>query len=80
MKPIKDTKIDLKLAQARKNALNDKGERGISQNELARKLGMSPTGVQRYEWGEVKSIPFEVLEKFCEALDCKPSDLLKWKE
>jgi len=71
MKPIAETKIQFNLKKVRES-------RGISQNELARKLEMSGTGVQRYEWGNIKSIPFEMLERFCEVLDCTPADLLTY--
>lgn len=51
-------------------------ERELSQNQLAVKINMSPTNLQRYEQGRVKSIPFDVLELFCKALNCKPGDLI----
>ena len=51
-------------------------ERELSQNQLAVKINMSPTNLQRYEQGRVKSIPFDVLELFCKALKCKPGDLI----
>jgi len=50
--------------------------RELSQNQLAVKINMSPTNLQRYEQGRVRSIPFETLESFCEALDCEPGDLI----
>ena len=50
--------------------------RKLSQNQLAVKINMSPTNLQRYEQGRVKSIPFDTLELFCEALDCEPGDLI----
>lgn len=51
--------------------------RGLSQEELARKTGMSLGNVQRIEYGKAKSIPLDTLENFCRALNCEAGDLLK---
>jgi putative transcriptional regulator len=67
--PIKGTKMIFKLKEMRT-------KRDLTQFALALKINMSPTNLQRYEQGKVRSIPFEVLESFCEALDCEPGDLI----
>jgi putative transcriptional regulator len=48
----------------------------ISQNELARLLGMSLANIQKIEYNKAKSIPLDTLEKLCKALDCQVGDLL----
>lgn len=68
-KQIEGTKMIFKLKEMRTL-------RELSQNQLAVKINMSPTNLQRYEQGRVRSIPFETLESFCEALDCEPGDLI----
>lgn len=68
-KEIEGTKMIFRLKEMR-------NMRELSQNQLAIKINMSPTNLQRYEQGRVRSIPFEVLESFCEALDCEPGDLI----
>jgi putative transcriptional regulator len=68
-KQIEGTKMIFRLKEVR-------NMRELSQNQLAVKINMSPTNLQRYEQGRVKSIPFETLELFCEALDCEPGDLI----
>ena len=67
--PIEGTKMIFRLKEMRTM-------RDLTQYELALKIKMSPTNVQRYEQGKVKSIPFETLESFCDALDCEPGDLI----
>lgn len=68
-KQIEGTKMIFRLKEIR-------NMRELSQNQLAVKINMSPTNLQRYEQGRVRSIPFETLELFCEALDCEPGDLI----
>ncbi|RCJ19289.1 transcriptional regulator [Nostoc minutum NIES-26] len=53
-----------------------RNERGISQNELARRLEMSLANVQKIEYGKAKSIPLETLDKLCQILECEVGDLL----
>ncbi|MEG4307113.1 helix-turn-helix domain-containing protein [Microcoleus sp. D3_18a_C4] len=67
--PIKGTKMIFKLKEMRT-------KRDLTQFELALKINMSPTNLQRYEQGKVRSIPFETLESFCDALECEPGDLI----
>ncbi len=50
--------------------------RGISQNELARKLEMSLANVQKIEYGKAKSIPLDTLDRLCEILECEVGELL----
>ncbi len=50
--------------------------RGISQNELARRLEMSLANVQKIEYGKAKSIPLDTLDKLCQILECEVGQLL----
>jgi putative transcriptional regulator len=59
--------VQLKDLRARKE---------ISQNELARRLGMSLANVQKIEYNKAKSIPLSTLDRLCEVLDCEVGDLL----
>ncbi len=52
--------------------------RGISQNELARRLEMSLANVQKIEYGKAKSIPLDTLDNLCKVLRCLPGDLLQF--
>lgn len=52
--------------------------RKISQNELARLLGMSLANIQKIEYGKAKSIPLDTLDKLCKVLKCNPGDLLQF--
>jgi putative transcriptional regulator len=53
-----------------------RNERGISQNELARRLEMSLANVQKIEYGKAKSIPLDTLDKLCKILRCEVGELL----
>lgn len=50
---------------------------GLSQNDLARKTGYSPQFIQKIEQNKVKSLTLDAAARFCEALNCKPGDLLE---
>lgn len=51
---------------------------GLTQEELARRTGMTLGNVQRIEYGKAKSIPLDTLESFCHELKCVPGDLLRY--
>jgi putative transcriptional regulator len=51
-------------------------ERGKTQEELARDLGMSLGGIQYLEYSAT-SVKLDLLDRLCAALDCEPGDLLK---
>ncbi len=49
--------------------------KGLSQMELAIRCGLSLSAVQKYEYGTKKQYSHDILQKFCEVLDCTPGDL-----
>ncbi len=53
---------------------------GLSQNDLARLIRMSPQHIQKIEQGNAKSLTFDTLERLCQALDCQPGDLLIYQK
>ena len=57
-----------KLQEVRKS-------RSMSQQELAVKCGLALTTIQSYESGRKKQYNHELIEKFCEVLECTPADL-----
>lgn len=61
--------VKIKLKELRNN-------KRISQNELARSLGMSLANVQKIEYNKAKSIPLDTLERLCSVLDCQIGELL----
>lgn len=50
---------------------------GITNRQLAEKLGISEVHISRIRHGKVGSIRLETLYALCTALDCEPGDLLK---
>ena len=52
----------------------------MSLTELAAQLGISMTNLSLLKTGKVKGIRFETLNAICKILDCKPGDILDYKE
>jgi transcriptional regulator with XRE-family HTH domain len=63
-----DGRIGARLVAVRK-------ARGMSQNWLAKRIGVSVGTVQAYEHGRAR-VTVERLEALADALQCKPADLL----
>ena len=63
------TNIDIMLAK-----------RKMSVTELANKVGITIVNISRIKKGNVKGIRYSTLSKICEALECKPGDILDYKE
>jgi len=55
-------------------------QRKMSLTELAKKVGISMTNLSLIKKGHVKGIRFSTLEAICQALDCKPGDLLEYEK
>jgi len=48
----------------------------LNYTELARKVGISKTSMSKLKLGKTQPLP-STFKALCEALDCKPEDLLK---
>ena len=55
-------------------------DRKMSSLELAQKIGISPVNVSRIKTGRLKGIRFSTLTAMCEALHCKPGDIIDWMD
>jgi repressor LexA len=53
---------------------------GISQIELAKKIGVSKQNLYKYEKGIITNIPADKLEAIAKALNTTPSYLAGWDE
>ncbi|MBD5459127.1 MAG: helix-turn-helix transcriptional regulator [Lachnospiraceae bacterium] len=53
-------------------------ENGITLAQIAEKLGVTEATAQRYERGNIKSIPYEHMCAYGEILHCSPSYLMGW--
>lgn len=53
-------------------------EQNIGLGELADKVGITLANLSRIKTGKVRAIRFSTLEKLCEALDCKPGDIIDY--
>ncbi len=51
-------------------------KKGMTQEDLARRMGMSLGGIQYLEYS-ANTVKLELLDQLCTVLDCEPGDLLK---
>lgn len=54
-------------------------KRKMSLNELAEKVGLTNVNLSILKTGKAKGVRFETLAAICEALDCKPADILDYE-
>lgn len=52
--------------------------REMTQKELALRTGVRPPTVSAICTGAAKHIPVDVLDKFCEVLNCQPGDIMEY--
>ena len=52
--------------------------RKMSAGELAKRVGITPANLSILKNNKAKAVRFSTLEALCEALDCKPGDLLDY--
>lgn len=50
--------------------------RKMKSKDLAERVGITEANLSLLRTGKVKGVRFETLAKICEALECKPGDLL----
>lgn len=50
--------------------------RKMRAKDLAERIGITEANLSLLRTGKVKGVRFETLAKLCEALDCKPGELL----
>lgn len=55
-------------------------KRKISSLELAEKIGITPANLSILKTNKGKAIKFSTLNKICKILECKPGDILDFKE
>lgn len=55
-------------------------EIGLSAEQVAEYLGVSPTTIYRYEKGDIEKVPGEILPKLSAALKTTPAFLMGWDD
>jgi putative transcriptional regulator len=53
--------------------------RKVKGKDIAEQIGLNETNLSLLRSGKVKGVRFETLAKLCQALDCKPGDLLDFE-
>ena len=72
---MRDTLRSPRQIELRKLLLRQRTDRGVTQTELAKRLGKPQSFVAKYEGGERRLSVIEFIE-IAEALQVRPSDLL----
>ncbi len=54
--------------------------RKMRAKDLAERIGLTEANLSLLRTGKVQGVRFETLAKICEALACKPGDLLEAEE
>ena len=55
-------------------------KRKISSQELAEKVGITQANLSILKTNKGKVIRFSTLDKICEALECRPGDILDYEK
>ncbi len=55
-------------------------ELGLSAEELAAKVEISPATIYRYENGQIDGLPINKLLSICKVLNASPMDFIDWDE
>lgn len=55
-------------------------KRKMSVTELSEKVGITMANLSILKNGKAKAIRFSTLEAICEALDCRPGDILEYRK
>lgn len=62
------------------NIQNARKKKGITQEELAKKIGVTQQTVQKYENGLISNIPADKIVAICRTLDITPAYLMGWED
>ena len=55
-------------------------KRKMSSGELAARIGITQANLSILKTGKARAIRFSTLNAICQALDCQPADILKYRE
>lgn len=58
-----------------------RSQKGMTLSQIADALGTTEATAQRYESGKgIKSIPYDVIEKYANIFGCKPQFIMGWSD
>ena len=55
-------------------------KRKKSVTELSEKVGITMANISNLKTGKARAVRFSTLDAICKALECKPGDILEFKE
>lgn len=53
---------------------------GLTQEELATKLGLQKSAIAKYENGRVENIKRSIIQQMADVLECSPAYLMGWDD
>ncbi len=53
--------------------------RGMSSQQLAERVGITPANLSILKCGKAKAIRISTMNAICQALDCQPGDILEYQ-
>jgi putative transcriptional regulator len=53
-------------------------KRKMSVTELAKRIGLTLTGLSLFKTGKLRGVRFSSLNAICRELDCQPGDILEY--
>ena len=66
------------MSEAGNNIRFFRKKRGLTQSQLAERIGETRQTVYKYETGKVQTVPYHKLEKIASVLECTPAELMGW--
>ena len=54
--------------------------RGMSLNELSRRVGVTVANLSILKTGKARAVRFSTLDAICHALDCDPGDIMEYRD
>lgn len=72
--------MDERLVKIRQRIADRREELGMSYQDLADKVGMSKSTLQRYETGDIGKLSVDKIELLAKALKVTPAYLMGWEE
>lgn len=75
---MSEKEISEKMQEIMERMKHRREELDMSYQDLADKVGISKSTLQRYETGNIKNMPIDKLESVANALNVSPSYLMGW--
>lgn len=55
-------------------------EKGMTLEEVGKRISVSKQTIQRYESGQISNIPYDKVVSLAEVFNCSPAELMGWED